>query len=166
MSPSQREPLARPAARLLLLTPQGSILLFRSRARSGGPLWFPPGGGLEPGESYEQAALRELAEETGLQLSAPGPCVWTREHVWQGDRLYRSLERYYRLQIPGPFDPKPQAIGAFESYMREPGWWRWWRAHEIAAAPLDHVFAPRRLAELLPGLLSGELPAEPIDAGE
>jgi 8-oxo-dGTP diphosphatase len=30
--------------------------------------WGFPGGGVEPGESYEQAAYRELAEETGIEM--------------------------------------------------------------------------------------------------
>lgn len=47
----------------LVLVRQGTrVLLVRNRRRS---LWELPGGLLDPGESPERAAARELAEETG-----------------------------------------------------------------------------------------------------
>lgn len=76
-----------PAVRLLVLDDQQRLLLFH--IHDGAPLhvfypemsiyWGTPGGGLEPGESFEQAARRELWEETGIQIEAVGPCVWHYE---------------------------------------------------------------------------------------
>lgn len=46
--------------------------------------WFTPGGGLEAGESSREAAVRELAEETGYVLETHelrGP-VWTRTAIF------------------------------------------------------------------------------------
>lgn len=59
-----------------------SIVVFRGdevllARRGAAPLrayWAPPGGKLEPGETAEQAALRELAEETGIEAEIIGPC--------------------------------------------------------------------------------------------
>src|SRR5215469_17862934 len=59
-------PPQRRAARVVLLDPRNRVLLMRyDDGPPNGSHWATPGGGLEPGETYEQAALRELAEETG-----------------------------------------------------------------------------------------------------
>src|SRR5581483_2820535 len=75
-------PRHRPTSRLLVIDPRDRILLLRvHEPRFEQPiLWFTPGGGLDPGETFEQAAVRELWEETGI-VAPLGPCVWRRRHV-------------------------------------------------------------------------------------
>jgi ADP-ribose pyrophosphatase YjhB (NUDIX family) len=51
-------------ADVIVLDPQRRILLQK---RSDDGTWCPPGGSMEPGESFEQTAARELFEETGLR---------------------------------------------------------------------------------------------------
>lgn len=72
----------RPSSRLIVLSPENHVLLFRfchtDDALSGKTYWATPGGGLEHNESYEQAALRELFEETGLTIAAAGQQVASR----------------------------------------------------------------------------------------
>ncbi|WP_433299538.1 NUDIX domain-containing protein [Actinoplanes sp. CA-030573] len=49
----------------------GRVLMVheRSRRSGGGEWWTLPGGGVEPGETLEQALAREVFEETGLVVS-------------------------------------------------------------------------------------------------
>lgn len=50
----------------IVLDEEGRILLVRRANPPSRGLWSIPGGRVEPGESDEQAVVRELAEETGL----------------------------------------------------------------------------------------------------
>ena len=56
----------RPSARLLIFDRDGRLLLFRyvfrDGALAGDDYWGTPGGGLEDGETFEQAAIRELSK--------------------------------------------------------------------------------------------------------
>ncbi|MGA8943455.1 MAG: NUDIX domain-containing protein [Thermoactinomyces sp.] len=54
-----------PAASAIVLNRNGEILLHK---RSDNHLWSLPGGGMELGESIEQCIIREVKEETGLDV--------------------------------------------------------------------------------------------------
>nr|WP_162260625.1 NUDIX domain-containing protein [Terrabacter sp. Root85] len=50
--------------------------------KSGDECWYPVGGGLEQGETAQQAAVREAAEETGIKELPAGHPVWSRDHTY------------------------------------------------------------------------------------
>lgn len=53
-----------------IIVHNGQVLMARRRVSEGELSWQFPAGGIEDGESAEQAAVRETAEETGLTVSA------------------------------------------------------------------------------------------------
>lgn len=55
----------------VIVVREGNLLLGLRKSADGSGTWGFAGGKLEPGESVLQAAARELAEETGLQLQQP-----------------------------------------------------------------------------------------------
>ena len=94
----------RRSARLLIIEPAGRVLLFRfvfkKGALAGEDYWSTPGGGVEEGETFEQAAIRELREETGIRVESAGPPVGQREFVLQlsdGERVVAD-ERFFRIE--------------------------------------------------------------------
>ena len=158
----------RPSTRLLILDETGSILLFRASTPAGMWLWLTPGGGVEAGESHEEAGARELWEETGQRLPL-GPHVWTRDVTvpWEIDgrpARVRGVERYHLIRT-ARFDPDPQFIDTLEEYMRDEGWFRWWSLEEIVAHTGYETLVPRDLGRLLAPILAGEIPEEPLEIG-
>ncbi len=145
----------REAARVLIFDEHRRLLLFEARG-DGARWWVAPGGGLEPGESFEQAALREAEEETGFSIEL-GPCVWTRCHRFMFDG--KPHDQYERFFVARSFEARGQAA-KLDSYIVGS---RWWSHAEIAASTDD--FAPRRLAALLGDILDERYPAQPIDCG-
>ena len=57
-----------------IITVGGRILLIRRGHEPEAGRWSLPGGRIEAGESDEQALVREVREETGLEV-APGPLI-------------------------------------------------------------------------------------------
>jgi len=154
--------IPRPAARVLLLDPDGRVLLLRFvMPDTGFAWWATPGGGLDARETPDQAARREVFEETGLRDFELGPCVWIREHVfhWRGEH-WRQQERIYLARVEA-FELSLEGLLEHEvEMMREH---RWWSAAEIEASA--ERFAPRRLGQLLAELLRDGPPAKPLDVG-
>jgi 8-oxo-dGTP pyrophosphatase MutT (NUDIX family) len=152
----------RQAARAIVLDPAQRILLvhFRFPAQS---FWATPGGGIDEGETPEQAVARELDEEAGLVDFELGPWVWTRTHVvpfesglWDG-----QVERYMLVRT-NAFEPAPR-FTADELAVEYVTAIRWWTLTELEAS--DELFAPRRLPELLAALVRDGPPGEPFDVG-
>ena len=73
------------------------ILLFKT-CPGRGEFWQPVTGGVEKGESFEEAALREVKEETGISAS---PAQLTKLSSFEFDGKWgRALEQGFALELP------------------------------------------------------------------
>ena len=143
---SEATPLIRPAARVILLDGQQRVLLFRAQINDEPAFWFTPGGGLKPGETYQDAARRELWEETGLQTFELGPCVWTRSHVfyWEPETVwYHQQERYYLAHTAGHTVTTENQEAIEASVMTAHRWWPLADLHTATERLVPADFATR-----------------------
>lgn len=157
---ARETPTVRHAARVVLLDESCRVLLARFEYQER-VWWAAPGGGLERAETHEQAARREVREETGLDLTDLGPWIWTREHVFRfAGHLYRQKERYFHATVPD-FQPVPTLLDPEEAAVLRG--LRWWTLPELEVT--SDEMAPAELPALVRELVeNGPRPA-PFEVG-
>ena len=155
--------MRREAARVVLLDEHDRLLLFRGcdPARPERAFWFTVGGGLDPGETPEQCAVREVAEETGLTGLELGPAIWRRvaAFAWDGT-AYEQHEVFFLARV-APFDVDTSGFTAAERASHTAH--RWFALAELAA--LTEPTAPPDLADRLADLLRDGPPAAALEVG-
>jgi ADP-ribose pyrophosphatase YjhB (NUDIX family) len=87
-----------PCVGAIITDAAGRLLLIQRGHAPDAGRWSLPGGRVEPGESDEQALVREVAEETGLEV-VPGPLAGTVERQRGGGPCLHI--RDYRADVTG-----------------------------------------------------------------
>jgi len=138
----------RASSRVLLFDRDQRFLLFLTTApdTSGVARWLTPGGGVDPGESHYDAAVRELEEETGLVLTELGEPVWSHDFVAEWDAAdHDTGHAVFYAAVTDAFEPSDahwtddERVDVLEH--------RWWTLDELAAT--TDRFEPTELVSVI-----------------
>lgn len=147
----------RPAARVVAISPDERVLLVRFVLASGS-FWATPGGGVEGDESRQDAAHRELLEETGItNVELTGP-IWDRTHHFPLHGFDGQNELYFLARTSDEtLSPQFTEQELLDEGVTE---MRWWSLDEIVTSV--ELFAPRDLGQRLTDVFANGAPAETI----
>ena len=150
MTASADQPVIRQAGRMFVLDDEQRVLLMHERRDIGSDRshWITPGGGVEPGESLAQAAVREVYEETGLRLELdPGaePMYSERVRFTIAGRDVDQTNYYFLVRVPSGVRVQPAAHTDIEQLVVLGH--RWWPLAELAASDVERE--PVTMVELI-----------------
>jgi ADP-ribose pyrophosphatase YjhB (NUDIX family) len=117
-----------PCVGAIITDDAGRLLLIRRGHEPGRGLWSLPGGRVEPGETDEQAVIREVGEETGLSVR-PGRLVGAVRRAAPGGMVF-DIRDYAATVTGGELAAGDDADDA-----------RWAAPAELAGLPLTDGLA-------------------------
>lgn len=146
--PAQRPRKTRSTVRVIMVDEDDRTLMFRD-SDPGAPgltWWVQPGGGVDAGETYEQTAVREVAEETGYVLDPIhlfGPIAerhvvhgYSDQVIDQDEVFYLGRVTHFELDLSGHTEEERLTLLDH----------RWWSRDDVART--DEVIWPHNLLDL------------------
>ncbi|BAK66439.1 MULTISPECIES: RNA pyrophosphohydrolase [Sphingobium] len=127
----------RPCVGIMLANRQGHVFVGRRIQPKEGDAWQMPQGGIDRGETAEQALMRELAEETGVAANLVDIIARSaREHLYDlpepligklwGGKYRGQAQRWFLLRFKGE-----DGDINIETHHPEFADWRWVQAEEL-----------------------------------
>ena len=159
----------RSSVKVLLLNEDNELLLMcaddpkttSADNKYHGRFWYCVGGQIEPGESIQNAALREIYEETGFvkENIELGPVVWFGEFSMV---LHGSMMRLKQVFVVARTRQKQALLSAPDewekAYVQKLAWFSLEKIRNS-----EEVIFPVLMQDYLPDILSGKCPKEPIE---
>jgi len=102
----------------VIITKENKVLLLKRKNVHGAGTWSTPGGSLGFGETPEQCALREVKEETGLDITD------VKFRAMTNDFFEQEGKHYVSIWMEGKYIGGEPAINA-DYEMSELGWFAW-----------------------------------------
>jgi ADP-ribose pyrophosphatase YjhB (NUDIX family) len=151
----------RKSSRGVIIDNDNKVLLFRFIQNSivgDRVFWVFPGGGLHKDESFEEALLRELKEETSIDSVYHTQWIWTRNIELNGKRgVFLSYERYYLVKAHNTYvNLNNFTDNEKKTFLK----YKWWSCDEIQTS--EEEFALPDTYCLLTDLIKGHIPERPI----
>lgn len=141
----------RRSSRLIIVSPQDRLLLFRYDDEHSDEFWATVGGELQGDESYRDAAERELFEETGYRVKV-GEMLRTRDAVYAValSTTARWLEQYFLVRVES--EAIPSSLNWTDEERSTITACRWWSVEEMKQLELD--LKPDWIGSLLQEVIS------------
>ena len=154
MSIAETKLRIRNVARVIVVNEDDEILLVRHSDKAAvNPdqpdvltYWVPPGGGIEDGETFEEAAIRELREETGVEIPEVDRSILARDvNLFYGSEFLTQHELFFLAKVKdrpslSNFTPNDSEVIVDA---------RWWPIDEIEKS--NESFFPADIVKLLKG---------------
>ena len=156
--PSQRPFRRRKTVRLVIVDEDERVLLYEDSDPGLTPTftwWSTPGGGIDPGESERETAVREMFEETGAHATADdfiGPLAERTVTHGYSDQIVEQHDVFYGLRTSA-FTVSADGLTPEEQITM--GQWRWWTLAELTSTT-ERVW-PHQIAELVRQVTSGDV---------
>ncbi len=152
----------RKTARLILLNPNNEVLLMNIKSKDVSdpnkpierPFWVTIGGKIENGESLFEAAVREVAEETGHEDVLIGPTIWQGAVVLNWKGVPTELQETFLVAHTNKYEIIRDGLSQEEQDVVQK--YKWWSAAELQST--TDIIIPRDLAKLLPDIIAGNYP--------